>query len=234
MSFKTVANDMNLVGEAHEDFEKVADQREVMAAKAAERARGYEEHGKSEERQRDLELELGIDGQVRAKYKIEVTFGPNRTMKGPNRVGIIIWESGKHFHGGGDEMMYWCKDNREGHDEGCWAPIPGSSVKGGIAYCSNCQRMVNSEFLTNMRVGYVSTTSLVKELALMFRQLGSNADIYVKYHQTDVHYIAMAKQKGEKVARKLKGMHIYPLKNVLKDTANGADLGKRFFAFLTA
>lgn len=235
MSFKSVGGDMKgLVGESHENFEKVASQREIVATKAASRARKAEEKGKGEERQQELEMELGIDGQVRAKYKIEVTFGPQRTTNGPNMVGIIVWESGKHFHGGGDEMAYFCKDNREGHDEGCWSVISGSNIKSGMAFCPNCQRMVNVELLTNQKIGRVSTRNLVKDLEKLFRQLGSNADIYVKYHYDDPRYRAMAKEKGEKVARRLKGMHIYPLKNILRDTSNGASIDNRFFAFLTA
>jgi hypothetical protein len=235
MSFKTVTSSMKgLVGEGHAEFESQASQAEKMAVEAARRAQEAEKTGKGEERQKELSLELGTDGQVRAKYKIEVTFGPQRTTQGPNMVGIQLWESGKHFHGGGDELMYWCKDNREGHDEGCWAPIPGQNIKSGIAFCSNCQRTVNADLLTNMKIGRVSTRTLAKDLALLFRQLGTNADIFIKYHYSDPRYRAMAKERGEKVAKRLKGMHIYPLKNILKDTSAGADLAGRFFAFLTS
>jgi hypothetical protein len=44
----------------------------------------------------------------------------------------------------------------------------------------------------------------------------------------------MEQAKGPEAAARLKGMHIYPLKNILKDTAHGADLTKRFLTFLTS
>ncbi len=186
-----------------------------------------------EKKTEDSELSK-VNGEIRAKFKIEVTFTMGRTTQGPNKLGIQLWESGKHFHGGGDELMYWCQDNREGENSGCWAPISGSNIVGEVAYCPNCKRTVASELLTNMKIGNVSTRKLAEECSKLFRQLGSNADLYLKYHKTDIHYIAMEKSKGKKTADRLKGMHIYPLKNLLKDTAFGADLTKRFYAFLTS
>jgi hypothetical protein len=172
---------------------------------------------------------------IRAKWKIELTFGPKRTVQGPNAVGIQVWESGKHFHGGGDALAFFCKDNREGHDEGCWGVIPQENINGaGVAFCPSCELTINAELLTNMKRGYVSSQNLAKELAELFRRLDSNADIYIKYHKTDVRYLAMERAKGAAVARRLKGMHIYLLKNIIKDTAAGADLGRRFFAFITS
>jgi hypothetical protein len=182
---------------------------------------------------REKTVTLGVE-EVRAKYKIEVTFVKNRSVTGLNAVGISIWESGKRFHGGGDELMYWCKDNRKGEDGGCWSPIPADNISGGVAVCPSCKKAVNPELLTNMRIGNVTAQTLAAELVKIFHSLSSNADIYLKFHTTDVRYIAMERDKGPDVARRLKGMAIYPLKNILKDTSSGADLGKRFFAFLTS
>lgn len=169
---------------------------------------------------------------IRAKYKIEVMFDKKRTTLGPNLLGIHIWESGKRFDGGGDEMMYWCMDVKS--KLGCKAPIPSDSIKGPFAICPACQKGLVIENATNMRVLRVSTRKLAEELASMFRNLGNNADIYVKYNRDDPHYIAMVKTQGVAKAKRLRGMHIYPLKNILKETAHGASLEDRFFAFLTA
>lgn len=214
-----------LVGESHVDYDKLASEQEIKAAHAAAAS-----VNKSSDELADA---LGIKDEMRAKYKIEVTFGPKRTTQGPNRVAIQIWESGKRLHGGGDELMFFCKDNRAGHDEGCWAPIPADQIKGGVAYCIKCAKAINAEYLTNMKVGYTSTRFLCTEIAKLFHQLNSNADIYLKFHKSDIRYRAMLKAKGEEVARRLKGMHIYPLKNILKDTSNGAGLENRLFAFVT-
>jgi hypothetical protein len=172
---------------------------------------------------------------IRAKWKIEITYGPKRTVQGPNAVGIQVWESGKHFNGGGDALAFFCKDNREGHDEGCWGIIPQENVNRlGVALCPHCMRTVNADLLTNMKKGYVTSQNLAAEVADLFHKLDSNADIYIKYHKLDPRYLAMERAKGPDVARKLKGMHMYRLAAILRDTAAGADLVMRFKAFVTS
>ena len=241
-----------IIGEGNPDFNRQATQTELEAVKRAEKAAGivpvspdWERTATAEQREArrresllrekkgDSELDKSL-GEVRAKYKIEVTFVQGRTPKGPNKLGIQIWWSGKHFHGGGDELVFWCKDNRDGENGGCWGIIPPDCIRGEIAVCPHCNRTVISELLTNMKMGNVTSQNLSKELAKLFHELGSNADIFIKYHRTDVHYIAMEREKGPEVAARLKGMHIYPLKNILKDTMAGADLVKRFYAFVTS
>jgi hypothetical protein len=241
------------VSEADPDFENKASRAHVEAVRRAELSGGVvpksadwertasaaaREERRQEtlrrEKKVDEELDKDLNGEVRAKYKIEITFGYKRTMKTANTVGIQIWESGKRFHGGGDDLMFWCIDGREGHNEGCGAPITSDYIKGGVAYCQSCKRAVNSEFLTNMLIGNVTMDTLAKRLEKIFRSLGSNADLYIKYHKTDIHYIAMEKAQGPEKAAQLKGMHIYPLKSILRDTAAGADIVKRFHAFITS
>lgn len=254
MAFVSPRDSMtDLVSEADPDFMAKATPAEIQAVEMAERGSGTVEVGHDWERtatpkqrearrqeslkrekKTDQELEKTLGGEVVAKYKIEVTFVKDRSPTKMNAVGISIWESGKRFHGGGDELMYWCKDNRPDHDEGCWAPISSDYIRGDVAICPKCGRAVNAELLTNLRAGNVYIDTLAKTLAHIFRELNSNADLYLKFHKTDIRYIAMEKAKGPDVARKLKGMLIYPLKNIIKDTENGSDLARRFKAFLMA
>jgi hypothetical protein len=217
---------IEIIGEASDRRDKMSEA-EVRANEAAKRSAG--------KTHRQVAEESGLlVKEIRAKYKIEVTFDAGRTLQGPNVVGIHLWESGKRLHGGGDELMFFCKDSKKGSDLGCWGPISQDNIKGPIAYCPNCQKALNADRLTDMKIGKVTSQNLAIELAKLFRQLGSNADIYIKYHKTDVRYAAMEKAKGPDVAARLKGMHIYPLKNILKDTSAGADIVKRFHAFITS
>lgn len=178
--------------------------------------------------------ESGLVKEKRAAFKIEVTFGVGRTTKGPNLLGIQVWESGKRLNGGGDDLSFWCLSNNKKNPAGCGGIITSQYIKGGIAYCPHCEKGVNANLLTNMKIGRVGTKNLADLLEKLFRQLDSNADIYLKYHKTDIRYAAMEQAKGVAVARRLRGMHIYPLKNILKDTAHGASVSGRFLAFLTS
>lgn len=234
MSFPSVTKNLatGLVSEAHPDFDKIASPMQKQAIEAAKLA--LDQKMTADDAESFLDSGGTVRTEIRAKYKIEVHFGPDRTTAGPNLAGITIWESGKRFHGGGDDLAYWCKDNRQGHDEGCWGPIISDHINNGLAYCPKCKRTVNAEMLTSLRVVKLPTSKLCEVLTDIFRKLDSNCDIYLKFHKTDVRYKAMMQAKGPQAANKLKGMHIYPLKNILKETANGADLAKRFYAFLTS
>lgn len=214
------------ISDSDPDFESKASPAEKRTIKAAEQS------GKLTEK--DVRENLDIDDSPIAKFKIEVTFSVGRTVQGPNMCGIRIWESGKRFHGGGDDLIMWCKDSREGKDGGCWAPILSDNIRAGFAYCKNCKRTVNADHLTDMKIGRVSSQNLAKNVALLFRQLGSSADVYLKYHKTDIRYVAMEKAKGPEVAARLKGMHIYTLDRILRDTVAGADLEGRIKAFITS
>lgn len=171
---------------------------------------------------------------VKAGYKIELHFGPNRTVTGPNVVLIQGFESGRRLNGGGDDLIYWCKDNRPKHDEGCWGPIPGSWIQGNMAWCQHCNATINADFLTGQRGMKVTTKTLAEHVAKLWRQLKMNADIYCKYNREDMRYKICEKKVGSEEARRLRGLFIYPLKNILKDTAAGATLEGRLEAFFKA
>ncbi len=66
----------------------------------------------------------------------------------------------------------------------------------------------------------------------MWSRLEGNCDIYLKYHYTDIRYIAMERRHGTAAARQHRGAAIYPLQNIIKDTSNGADIEGRFKVFL--
>lgn len=184
-----------------------------------------------------------------ARYKIELHFGKNRTTAGPNVCAISAYESGRHLDGEGDEMMYICAERDRGLElgsgthkvkdapvergtDGCGAFIKGSSLKGGFAMCPSCSSIIRADALTNTIIVSLPTKRLAGVVTDWFRKLDSNCDIYVKYHPTDIRYIAMEQAHGLDKARMLRGLSIYPLANIIRDTTAGASVESRFAAFL--
>lgn len=189
--------------------------------------------------------------KVAAKYKIELHFGKNRTVSGPNVCAVSAYESGRHLDGDGDEMMYICSERDRGlmlggqvskdkdanvvrGTDGCGAFISGKMIRGGVAMCPTCQRAVKAEALTNTMFLSLPTKRLSAFVTNWFRKLESNCDIYVKYHPTDIRYKAMQDAHGLDKARMLRGLSIYPLDNILKDVTAGATLESRIHAFLAS
>src|SRR4051812_41110008 len=95
---------MQLISEADGRFETSAPEYVRRAVELARRAaeRTPEELAKQAK-------DMGLKKEIRAKYKIEVTFTERRTTEGPNLLGIQLWESGRRMSGGGDDLMYWCR-----------------------------------------------------------------------------------------------------------------------------
>lgn len=186
--------------------------------------------------------------QVRATYKLEVQFGKGRTISGEPYAGVIsCWLSGTKLHGGGDEKIYECPNPE------CKKWILPSSLGTGmrkddrgdlrpiaVGHCGHCGSVWPAEELIGERFLKLTVQHWVDAILGMFARLDLDADIYLKYHPTDIRYksaMEMARNRGGEElakARKNRGLHIYPLRNIIKDTKHGADLHGRIKAFITS
>jgi len=190
---------------------------------------------------------------IRAGYKIEVFFGPGRTDRQSYNALLLLWESGKHLHGGGDGAMYICLDHRpfekvrspsvlsalrskmrnEAHQiAGCGSPIPSTQVQMGLARCPTCGRIINSEHLMGQLPFFGTTAELAELTEILYSKLKHNADVYAKYYKTDIRFLALSKPGS--LAEISENAFIYPLRNIIKETSNGASVRDRFTAFFRA
>lgn len=184
-----------------------------------------------------------------ARYKIEVHFNKNRTTAGPNTCAVTIFESGARLNGDGDELVYLCSErdrglalNADGVADrqvirgygGCGQILHGKSIRGGVALCPSCESAINSENLTSTLLVHLTTERLAALVTDLFRKLESNADVYVKYHPTDIRAQLLEDAHGLDRGRMLRGLTIYPLANIVKDTMNGTSVENRFKALFSA
>lgn len=188
-----------------------------------------------------------LSEQVRAKYKLEVQFGKHRTSRGQPFAGVMsAWLSGTKFHGGGDEKIFECPNP----ECGAWilpyqitqrtVVIDGKEEFKSLSYCGKCGKIWESHQTIGERFCKLTEQHWAYAILRMFQKLQMDADIYLKYHPTDVRYKAMMEMArnrgGEEIAkaRKNRGLHIYPLKNIIRDTKHGADLYKQIRKFINA
>jgi hypothetical protein len=198
-----------------------------------------------------LAMEKLLQEEVRAKFKLEIQFGKHRTSRGQPFAGVMsCWLSGTKFHGGGDEKIFECPNP----ECGAWilphqitqrtvvTKVGGRDVEEfkSLSYCGECGRVWESNQTIGERLLKLTEQNWAYAILRMFQRLGMDADIYLKYHPTDIRYksmMEMARNRGgEEIAkaRKNRGLHIYPLKNIIKDTKHGADLYGRIRAFINA
>jgi hypothetical protein len=224
MAFHTTSiNRLNMVSESDPDFTDKASTQGFKAAQIANRK------PMSEGAAREEMDKLANAKDERAKYKIEITYLESRRIGAPSACSVAVWESGKRFHGGGDQSMFWCV-NSKNNDEGCGGIIPDSMVRGGMALCPHCKKMVNQSFLPVERVGVFTPPNLAKEIERLFRHMNSDADLYLKFHRTDAAGMTNTRAEGRKTSEAV----IYTLKSIMRDILGGSDLIKRIEAFLTA
>lgn len=203
----------------------------------------------------DVDLKKIIEAGQGASYKIEIHFGPDRTTKRDYKALVLLMESGKFFHGGGDGQMYICMDHRpfearnttppsalpllremakERTRLGCGHPITGADIRGRAALCPGCKNLINIEHMTGQIPFFGSTVELAEMVAILFHKLKDDADIYCKYHPKDIRYELQAKTKGTEEARRLRALMIYPLHRIHQDLLGGASLEDRFKACFSA
>jgi hypothetical protein len=217
-----------------------------------------------EDLNKEIQEDLQKTRDKQARYKIEVTFGSKRTPLGQpqgNACTIVVYESGRRFHGGGDDLAWWCDVRDAGAGQydkfhadthkpgnkklGCGKVITSDCIVNETtvgkdkqmhtvrkAVCPHCGLMWRASMMTDAIMGRWSTRRMAKKLFQLWISADGDADIYLKYHNTDIRYITMERMHGTSMARNLRGMAIYPLQNIIKDTSNGASVEDRFFIFL--
>lgn len=180
-------------------------------------------------------LDKMLREQVRAKYKIEVEFGKGRSALAHKHFpGIMsIYLSGTKLNGGGDEKVYMCPTPN------CKGLIDPKHRLEGVVVCMKCERKHKEDDLIGEKLFRLTPPNWAQAILNHFIVCDHNADIYLKYHPTDVRYQTMMElarnRGGEEIgkARRNRGLHIYPLKNIINDTKHGADLYKRILTFIT-
>ncbi len=198
--------------------------------------------------------------EKKAKFKIEVSFGKDRTPTGQPRGNVAVvslYESGKRFDGGGDVMAYWCDRVDDGSQVAQFSPgrkraqlgcrkviteefithaaVPtkdGQMASIKRAVCPFCMRKWDASQITGQVYGRWTSATLARVLSDMWVRLDGDADIYLKYHYSDIRCRTMERTQGTAAARAHRGAVIYPLQNILVDTAGGASIESRLKVFV--
>ncbi len=184
-------------------------------------------------------LDKALSDKKKAKYKLELMFTQSRSTWKPVRGVLSFWESGAKLHGGGDTKLYICPGKTLGRS-GCEAFIPDMSQGYGHLLCPTCGTAWEGSQVLGEIIANNTPRNWAELLLKYFAKLGYNADIYLKHAPDDIRSIAMVEQEkqhhGDRLQkmRQRRALHMYPLVNIVKDTAAGADLLGRLYAFLVS
>lgn len=171
----------------------------------------------------------------RGRFKLELLIGQGRSTTKPYPGCLSFWESGTQLHGGGDGKIYVCPGKMLGKNE-CTAYIPYEHNQYGVGVCPTCGRAWKDDQLIGEIMGKHTTTDWALLLWTYFMRFDSNCDIYLKHFDGDLQKadeIERGKHgDGELYAKAKKAtLVIYPLKNIMRDSAH-TDILSRLRVFL--
>jgi hypothetical protein len=181
--------------------------------------------------------------EVKAKFKLEVIFTESRTIHAPLTGVVMAWTNGGFMHGGGDEVVYFCPkmvDAPNGGTTMCREPLSILFVSKRIAVCPKCKATSDPKELVGQFFAKLPMEKWATLVTKMFGVLGCNADIRIGTMRGDLRRANEREDekymRGEHLdrVRNSREWVIYPLRNIIKDTAAGADLYNRMRAFLSA
>ena len=193
----------------------------------------------------------------KAKYKIEVIFSRHRSSLAhkPSPLMLLIWESGKRLHGGGDQKMYWC-----GYDD-CEKPLSSDNFAYMHVVCPHCKRelfldpgtkadhhaamirdgkcaveLLSLPYVVGERLANLTPPKLVELLEKTWHSLKGSADIYLKFSPYEIRYDAETTKVIDNLdkVRLQRQPLIYLLKAIRRDIAAGSSLRARLTAMITA
>lgn len=174
--------------------------------------------------------------EIKAKYKIQIFFGPKRKTSDKNLCMVHVFESGGHYHEHQDQLCYFCWDI-ENRNVGCRNIIPASKISGSVGWCDTCKAPRATPRMTEFIVYNLPTKIIADNVYKLFRALDSDADIYIKHAKNDIRKLTEMGDKGLKDMRKVEEQRdavIYPLKHILTDVSNGSNIAHKIDDFLRA
>ncbi len=180
--------------------------------------------------------------ELEAKYKLEIMFTEDRSMHRPFGGFIFAMSNGGFAHGGGDEAIYLCtaKVDKDGQTKTCNNPLDLKWIGKDKAICPKCRNIVNPRDLCGQVYAKLPMQKWATLITRFFQVLDCNADIRIGSLSGDLRRTTAKEMEksahGDKInaLRLGRSWSIYPLANIIKDTAAGADLYGRIRAFLNA
>ena len=172
-----------------------------------------------------------------AKFKIEILFNKGFSVRKPSAGIVSFWENANKLHGGGDSIIHFCPGKKLKKNE-CEHYIPDPSHGYGFLVCPKCHEVWDGEQVDGQIAARLSPQGWAELIHRYYRRLDMRCDVVIKYHSEDIRNAARATNAGDALAKVRSSAkrirRIYTMSAIIRDTSAGADLQKRFLAFVTA
>lgn len=183
-------------------------------------------------------LERLFESRKIGKYKMELMLTASRGLnKGPVSGILSFYLSGSHYHGGGDQKLYFCPGKYKGMSD-CEALLPASMGGHGTHVCGKCGRLWRGRDVIGEIGGVHTLQNWAVLLTKYYPRLEFFSDIVLKLSRDDIRAKALLEQERSRggslldTSRNNRVKIVYAWESLVKDTSTGSDLYKKIYAFL--
>lgn len=172
-----------------------------------------------------------------AKFKIEILFDRGFSTIKPSAGIVSFWGNANKLHGGGDTIIHFCPGKKLGRSD-CDHYIPDPAHGYGFLICPKCHEVWNGDDVDGQVAARLTSQKWAELIMSYYRKLDMMCDVVIKYHSSDIRSATLSKNPGDALATvrssKRRLRRIYTMSAIIQDTSAGADLYKRFLAFVRA
>lgn len=196
----------------------------------------------SREKKEDLETQRKAADERKAnaglaKFKIEILFNKDFSTIKPSAGIVSFWENANQLHGGGDTIVHFCPGKKLKKND-CDHYIPDPSHGYGFLICPKCHEVWNGDDVDGQVAARLTPQGWATLILGYYRRLDMQCDVVIKHHREDIRSASKAKFSQDTLASVRSSgkrrRRIYTMSAIIRDTSAGADLYKRFLAFVKA
>lgn len=175
---------------------------------------------KAEEREKHRER------HVLANFRVEITFGSNRSVTKPCSCLVRVWKVSKDLTGHGDSTLMFCGGKK------CFTPFNPMLIEDGYVVCPTCfTRYEQDECTATLEIPSISVNELALFCARMFMTLKGDCDVVVQWHKVPAKKADTRHMDGLHAHHQTRERVVYPYWRILDDTKHGQSIVERLLAF---
>lgn len=161
-----------------------------------------------------------------ANFRIELTFGSNRSVTKPCSCLVRVWKISKDLTGHGDSTLMFCGGKT------CFKPFNPMLLEDGYVVCPSClTRYDQDECTSTLEIPSISMLELALFCSKLFLSLKGDCDVVVQWHKVSAKNADTRHMDGLRTHHQTRERVVYPYWRILDDTKHGQSIVERFLAF---
>lgn len=161
-----------------------------------------------------------------ANFRIELTFGSNRSVTKPCSCLVRVWKISKDLTGHGDSTLMFCGGKT------CFTPFNPMLMEDDYVVCPACLTKYDQDECTaTLEIPSITMQELALFCSRLFLTLKGDCDVVAQWHKASAKKADTRHIDGLRTHHQTKERVVYPYWRIVDDTKHGQSLVERFLAF---